>query len=228
MENNNVENRINEIYDDIAAEVTEKVKTDLAGKVTVIPTGYSPERDAVSIIQEYNEAKDRIEKEMKYNEDTYKDSVVKIRNADLRYDLQDLQETTVKRLADVTVKAEKDYADKIEKLQKSDAYKDSKAECFQILGLLKDSDIPVEKVLEFISPLIETHDVKSLEVCEILLAKNATAKYAIGAAKDEIRAASEHVELNTMLDTMCRHVTEGYDGLDYFNYIYMYSKDQEM
>ena len=225
MENSNVENTINEIYDNIATEVAEQVKTDLTGRVTIIPTGYNPEQDVVGIVQQYNVEKDKIEKEVEYNNSTFKEEVAKIKNYELRLDLQDLKEDTLKKLADVTVKAEKDYTDKIAKLQKSAEYKDAKNEAFQLISLLKDSEVPIPKLMEIMSPLIETHDVKSLEVCEILLGKNATAKYAINSAIGEIRSASEHAELNNMITTMSKHITDGSEGLDYFNYMYMYSKE---
>ena len=225
MESNKIENQINEMYDSIANEVAEKVKTDLTGRVTVIPTGYSPEQDVVAIVQQYNIAKDKIEKEMKYNEETYKTEVVKMKNTELRLDLQDLKEDTLKKLDDVTVKAERSYMDKIERLQKSPEYVTCKNETFQLLSLLKDSEIPVTKLMEIASPLIETHDVKSLEVCEILLQNNATSKYAISSAINEIKSASEHTELNTMIDTMNKYVTTGADNLDYFNYMYTYGKE---
>ena len=226
--NNNVENQINEIYeiyDNIANEVAEKVKTDLTGRVTVIPTGYSPEQDVVGIVQQYNIAKDKIEKEVEYNNSTYKEDVAKIKNYELRLDLQDLKDETLRKLDDVTVKAEKDYTDKIAKLQKSEEYRSAKNETFQLLSLLKDSEIPVTKLMEITSPLIETHDLKALEVCEILLQNNATAKYALGSAINEIKSASEHTELNTMIDTMNKYVTTGADNLDYFNYMYTYGKE---
>lgn len=225
MENNNIENQINEIYDSIATEVAEKVKTDLTGRVTVIPTGYSPEKDVVGIIQQYNEQRDKIAKEVEYNNSTYKEDVAKIKNYEAKLDLQDLKEETLRKLTDVTVKAEKDYMDKITKLQKSQEYREAKAEAFQLLSLLKDSEIPVTKLMEIASPLIETHDLKSLEICEILLQNNSTAKYAINTAMNEIKSASEHVELNTMISTMTKHITDGSEGLDYFNYMYMYSKE---
>ena len=117
MENNNVENQINELYDSISKEVAEQVKSDLNGRVTVIPNEYSPERDVVGIVQQYNEAKDKIAKEVEHTNNTYREDVAKVKNYELRLDLQDLQEDTLKRLADVTVKAEKDYTDKITKLQ---------------------------------------------------------------------------------------------------------------
>ena len=225
MESNKIENQINDIYSNIAKDVAEQVKNDLAGKVTVIPTGYSPEKDVVGIVQQYNIAKDKIEKEVEYNNSTYKEDVAKIKNYELRLDLQDLQENTLKELANVTIKAEKDYTDRIAKLQKSPDYKEAKNEAFQLLSLIKGSEIPVTKLMEIASPLIETHDVKALEVCEILLQNNATAKYAINAAIGEIKSASEHVELNTMIDTMNKYVTTGADNLDYFNYMYTYGKE---
>ena len=225
MDNNNVQNQINELYENISKEVAEQVKDDLTGRVTIIPTGYSPEHDVVGIVQQYNEQRDKINKEVEYNNSTYKEDVAKIKNYELRLDLQDLKDETLRKLDDVTVKAEKNYMDKIAKLQKSQEYKEAKNEAFQLVSLLKDSEIPVTKLMEIASPLIETHDLKALEVCEILLQNNATSKYAISSAINEIRSASEHTELNTMITTMNKYVTTGADNLDYFNYMYTYGKE---
>lgn len=225
-QNNHVENQVNELYENIKIEVVEAVKADLTAQGnTVIPAGYSPEKEAVAIVQKYNELKDKIAKEAEYNQSTYKEDVAKMKNLDLHYDLKDAQEQAIAELESILVKSSKDYADKIARMQNSPEYKEAKNEAFQLLSLLKDAEIPVNKLMEIASPLIETHDLKSLEICQILLAKNATASYAINAAMEEIKSASQNAELTNMIDCLSRHVTSNYDGLDYFNYMYNWSKE---
>lgn len=227
MENNNVENQVNEIYENIKTEVAQQVKKDLAENgATVIPTGYDPGKDIVGIVNQYNKTKDKIEQEMEYNKNTYKDDVLKVKNYNLRLDLQDEQRDAIKAIEYVYEKATKVYEDKITRMQNSPEYKEAKNESFQLLSLLKDADIPVTKLMEIASPLIEAHDLKSLEICQILLAKNATANYAMEAVMDEIKVAKENPELLQMMDVMTRYVQDGRDNLPYFMYMSQYGGDE--
>lgn len=227
MENNNVENQVNEIYDNIKTEVAKQVQEELLNKgATVIPNDYDPGKDIIGIVNQYNKMKDQIKQEMEYNEKTYRDDVLKMKNYNLKLDLEDEQRDAIKAIDYVYEKATKVYEDKIARMQNSPEYKEAKNESFQLLSLLKDCEIPVNKLMEIASPLIEAHDVKSLEVCQILLTKNATANYAMKTVIDEIKTAKKNPELLQMMDVMTQYIRDGKDNLPYFIYMNQYGGDK--
>ena len=91
-----------------------------------------------------------------------------------------------------------------------------------MLNLLKDCEIPTNKLLEIIDPLVEASDVKALEIAQILLQKNNMASYAIDSAIKGINDMATNGDLVSMINTMRDYVTTGNDGLSYFAYMNRY------
>lgn len=221
--NNEVNNEINNTFEQIKAEISQQVMTELASKnIDVIAKDYDSGAEVAKLINSYNATINNIEAQIDHNNEQYKESVARVKNYELHLDKQDLKQDTINKLDSILVKQQMAYEQQVRDKQADPLYKEAKTEAFSILNLLKDCEIPTNKLLEIIDPLVEASDVKALEIAQILLQKNNMASYAIDSAIKGIDDMATNGDLVSMINTMRDYVTTGNDGLSYFAYMNRY------
>lgn len=221
--NNEVNEQINNEFDQIKAEISQQVMTELASKgIDVIEKDYNAGAEVARLINSYNATLGDIEAQINKNNEKYKESVARVKNYELHLDKEDLKRETIDKLDSILAKQQIAYEQQIKDKQNSPLYKEAKTEAFSVLNLLKDCDIPTSKLMEILSPMVEASDVKALEIAQILLQKNNMAAYAIDSAIKGINDMATNGDLVTMVNTMRDYVTTGNDGLSYFMYMNRY------
>lgn len=220
---NNINQQIDNTFDQMKAEISQQVMTELASKgVDIIENDYNAGLEVAKLINSYNTTLGNIEAQMDNNNEQYKESVARVKNYELHLDKQDLKKETLDKLDSILEKQQMAYEQEVKEKQADPLYKEAKNEAFSVLNLLKDCDIPVNKLLEIINPMVEASDVKALEIAQILLQKNNMASYAIESAIKGIDDLASNGDLVTMVNTMRDYVSTGNDGLSYFAYMNRY------
>ena len=220
---NNINQQIDNTFDQMKAEISQQVMTELASKgIDVIEKDYNAGAEVAKLINSYNATIEGIETQINANNEQYKESVARVKNYELHLDKQDLKRETIDKLDSILAKQQMAYEQQIKDKQADPLYKEAKNEAFGVLNLLKDCDIPVNKLLEVINPMVEASDTKALEIAQILLQKNNMASYAIESAIKGIDDMATNGDLVTMVNTMRDYVTTGNDGLSYFAYMKRY------
>ena len=221
--NNEVNEQIDNSFDQMKAEISQQVMTELASKgIDVIEKDYNAGAEVAKLINSYNTTINDIENKMDQNNKKYKESVARVENYQLHLDKQDLKRETLDKLGSILAKQQIAYEQQIKDKQADPLYKEAKTEAFSVLNLLKDCDIPTSKLMEILSPMVEASDTKALEIAQILLQKNNMASYAIDSAIKGISDMATNGDLVTMVNTMRDYVTTGNDGLSYFAYMSRY------
>ena len=221
--NNEVNNEINNTFEQIKTEVSQQVMAELAAKnVDVIARDYDAGAEVAKLINSYNATINDIEAQINQNNNQYKESVARVKNYELHLDKQDLKKDIIDKLDSILEKQQMAYEQQVRDKQADPLYKEAKTEAFSVLNLLKDCEIPTNKLIEILSPMVEASDVKALEIAQILLQKNNMASYAIESAIKGIDDMATNGDLVTMVNTMRDYVTTGNDGLSYFAYMSRY------
>ena len=221
--NNEVNEQINNEFDQIKAEISQQVMTELASKgIDIIEKDYNAGAEVAKLINSYNATLGNIEAQMDANNEKYKESVARVKNYELHLDKQDLKRETLDKLDSILAKQQMAYEQQIKEKQADPLYKEAKTEAFSVLNLLKDCEIPTNKLMEILSPLVEASDTKALEIAQILLQKNNMASYAIDSAIKGISDMATNGDLVTMVNTMKDYISTGNDGLSYFAYMARY------
>ena len=221
--NNEVNQQIDNTFDQMKAEISQQVMTELASKgIDIIEKDYNAGAEVAELINSYNATMGDIEAQINANNEQYKESVARVKNYELHLDKQDLKRETLDKLDSILAKQQIAYEQEVKEKQADPLYKEAKTEAFGVLNLLKDCDIPVNKLLEVIDPMVEASDVKALEIAQILLQKNNMASYAIESAIKGIDDMASNGDLITMINTMRDYVSTGNDGLSYFMYMNRY------
>ena len=221
--NNEVNQQIDNTFDQMKAEISQQVMTELASKgIDIIENDYNAGAEVAKLINSYNATMGDIEAQIDQNNEQYKESVARVKNYELHLDKQELKQDTINKLDSILEKNQMAYEQQIKDKQNNPLYKEAKTEAFSVLNLLKDCDIPTSKLMEILSPLVEASDTKALEIAQILLQKNNMASYAIESAIKGIDDMASNSDLTTMISTMRDYVTTGNDGLSYFMYMNRY------
>ena len=221
--NNEVNNEINNTFEQIKTEISQQVMTELASKnIDVIEKDYDAGAEVAKLINSYNATMGDIEAQMEHNNEQYKESVARVKNYELHLDKTDLKQDTIDKLDSILAKQQMAYEQQIRDKQADPLYKEAKTEAFSVLNLLKDCEIPTNKLMEILSPMVEASDVKALEIAQILLQKNNMASYAIDSAIKGISDMATNGDLVTMVNTMKDYISTGNDGLSYFAYMARY------
>lgn len=221
--NNEVNQQIDNTFDQMKAEITQQVMTELASKnIDVISKDYDAGAEVAKLINSYNATLGDIEAQINNNNEQFKESVARVKNYELHLDKQNLKRETIDKLDSILEKQQIAYEQEVKEKQADPLYKEAKNEAFGVLNLLKDCDIPVNKLLEVINPMVEASDTKALEIAQILLQKNNMASYAIESAIKGIDDMATNGDLVTMVNTMKDYVTTNNDGLSYFAYMSRY------
>ena len=221
--NNEVNNEIKNTFEQIKTEISQQVMSELASKnIDVISKDYDAGAEVAKLINSYNATINDIEAQIDNNNEQYKESVARVKNYELHLDKQDLKQDTINKLDSILEKNQMAYEQQVRDKQADPLYKEAKTEAFSVLNLLKDCEIPTNKLLEIIDPLVGASDVKALEIAQILLQKNNMASYAIDSAIKGINDMATNGDLVTMVNTMRDYVSTGNDGLSYFAYMSRY------
>ena len=220
---NNINEQIDNTFNQIKAEVSQQVMAELASKnVDVISRDYDAGAEVFKLINNYNATMENIEAQINANNEQYKESVARVKNYELHLDKTDSKRETIDKLDEILEKQQMVYEQEIKEKQSDPLYKEAKTEVFGLLNLLKDCDIETGKLLEIIDPLVAASDIKALEIAGILLQKNQIAAYAIDSAIKGVSDMAANNDLAAMLSTMNYYVTTGNDGLSYFAYMARY------
>lgn len=220
---NNINQEIDNTFEQMKAEVTQQVMSELASKnVDVIAKDYDAGAEVFKLINAYNATINDIDAQIDQNNQKYKESVARVKNYELHLDKTDLKNETIDKLDEILEKQKIAYEQEIMEKQSDPLYKEAKTEVFGVLNLLKDCDIETSKLLEIIDPLVTASDIKALEIAGILLQKNQMASYAIDSAIKEISDMAANNDLAAMVSTMKNYVSTGADGLSYFAYMARY------
>ena len=223
MENNNINEQIDNTFEQMKAEVTQQVMSELASRnVDVIEKDYDAGAEVAKLINSYNATINDIEAQIDNNNEKYKESVARVKNYELHLDKQDLKRETLDKLDSILEKQQMAYKQQIMEKQSDPMYKEAKNEAFGVLNLLKDCDVPVEKLLEIIDPLVAASDIKALEIAQILLQKNQMASYTIESAIKGISDMAANSDLVDMVNTMKDYISTNNDNLSYFAYMARY------
>ena len=223
MENNNVNEQIDNTFEQIKAEVTQQVMSELASKnVDVISRDYDAGAEVAKLINAYNDTMGDIDAQINANNEQYKESVARVKNYELHLDKTDLKRETIDKLDEILEKQQMAYKEEVKAKQADPLYKEAKTEVFGVLNLLKDCEIETSKLLEIIDPLVQASDIKALEIAGILLQKNNMAAYAIDSAIKSISDMAANNDLAAMVKTMKNYVSTGADGLSYFAWMARY------
>ena len=221
--NNEVNNEINNTFEQIKTEISQQVMSELASKgIDIIENDYNAGAEVAKLINSYNATIGGIETQINANNNQYKESVARVKNYELHLDKQDLKNETLDKLDSILEKQQMAYEQQVRDKQADPLYKEAKTEAFSVLNLLKDCEIPTNKLMEILSPMVEASDVKALEIAQILLQKNNMASYAIDSAIKGINDMATNGDLVNMVNTMRDYVTTGNDGLSYFAYMSRY------
>ena len=223
MENNNINEKIDNSFEQMKAEVTQQVMEELASRnVDIIQKDYDAGAEVFKLINAYNATMENIEAQINANNEQYKESVARVKNYELHLDKQDLKNETLDKLDSILEKQQMVYEQEVKEKQASPQYKEAKTEVFGLLNLLKDCDIEMGKLLEIIDPLVAASDIKALEIAGILLQKNQMAAYAIDSAIKSVSDMAANNDLAAMVKTMKDYVSTGADGLSYFAWMARY------
>ena len=221
--NNEVNEQINNEFDQIKAEISQQVMAELTSKgIDIIENDYNAGAEVAKLINSYNASMGDIEAQINQNNQKYKESVARVKNYELHLDKQDLKKDTLDKLDSILAKQQMAYEQEVKEKQADPLYKEAKTEAFSVLNLLKDCDIPTSKLMEILSPMVDASDTKALEIAQILLQQNNMASYAIDSAIKGINDMATNSDLVTMVNTMRDYVTTGNDGLSYFAYMSRY------
>ena len=220
---NNINEQIDNTFEQIKAEVSQQVMAELASKnVDVISRDYDAGAEVAKLINSYNATIEGIETQIAHNNEQYKESVARVKNYELHLDKTDLKNETLDKLDSILAKQQMAYEQQVRDKQADPLYKEAKTEVFGLLNLLKDCDIETGKLLEIIDPLVAASDIKALEIAGILLQKNQMAAYAIDSAIKSVSDMAANNDLAAMVKTMKDYVSTGADGLSYFAWMARY------
>ena len=224
MENNNINEQIDNTFEQMKVEIAQEVGTILTSKgVDVIPNDYNAGSEVVKLINKYNDTMADIDKQITYNTQTYREDKSRVMNYELKLDRDDLKRDTLAQLDDILVKQKKLHEVEIANKQASPTYKEAKGEMLNVISLLARCDtLPVEQLMDIISPAIETEDLRTLGIIHTLMQNNKVGQYAIESAIKGIEDMAANTELHDMVETMRDYINTGRDGLRYFSYVHKY------
>lgn len=220
---NNINEQIDNSFEQIKVEVSQQVMAELAAKnVDVISRDYDAGAEVFKLINAYNAAMGDIEAQINANNEQYKESVARVKNYELHLDKTDLKNETIDKLEDILEKQKIAYEQEIKEKQSDPLYKEAKTEAFGVLNLLKDCEIPTEQLMQILSPLTEASDIKALSIAHTLLQKNKMASYIVDSAIEGVNNMATNSDLASMVNCMKDYVSTGNDGLSYFAYMARY------
>lgn len=218
-----INKQIDNTFETMKAEIAQEVGVILASKgVEIIEDGYDAGKSVVNLINDYNDKMTTIELQLKHNSEIYKEDKARIENYQLHLDKQDLKRDTLAELDNIVKKQEYLHEQQVKNKQSDPNYHQAKGEMLNVLSLLAKCDIPVEQLMDILSPSIEAEDTRTLRIAHTLLQSNKTASYAIERAISGVEDMKANNDLVQMVGTMKDYINTGNDGLGYYAWINRY------
>ena len=219
----NLNQEIDNTFEAMKAEIAQEVGTILASKgVEIIETDYNAGKAVTNLMQRYNEQMDKIEQQIKYNSETFREDKARMENYQLHLDRQDLKRDTLAELDNIVKRQEYLHEQQVKDKQADPNYHQAKGEMLNVLSLLSKCDIEIDLLMDILSPAINAEDTRTLRVVGTLLQSNKTASYAIESALRGIEDMRANNDLVQMTDTMKDYINTGNDGLGYHAWINRY------
>lgn len=176
-------------YEGIRADIYADVKALLEKKgSTVLNKNFNAGREVTKLVEKAEKLKEEANNNIKHVKATYSESVaaskVNVLNYNLRMDLKDI----VEELGTIKDRDAKFKDAELKKAQADKHYKEARNEAYQMLGLLKDvQELPDDVLADFINPMVEAMDIKSLTVAELIMGQDTINGKKIAIAKEGIQ-----------------------------------------
>ena len=177
MENVNVNNTDMEFNEEeVRASLQAELMQELETKnIRVIPNHYSWQEHVLDIVEEYDKAKAKYDKEVAYNKDRYSEHVATEMNRHLANDFNLEVDDLYRKLDDIQETDKRWKMHEIEKIQQSEEYQTQKAIAFQEIGYLKGiRQVPTDLLQDIVNPIISAYDVRSLRIMSVMLGNEQT------------------------------------------------------
>ena len=217
MEQQTNQQQIDTIFNDIENQTKQEVHKELQEKgYLVLKADFNAGKEIVKVVDKFEQDIKDIDEKIAYNLKTYSAEKCKVDNYLLGAEKIDLQTEAIEKIDFIVEKNQERYAKDIQSKQEAKEYKEAKMEALQMLGLLKDVDIPSSKLLEILEPVIKVQDIKTLELAGILLQGNHSNAYAIESTIQQIESAKANRELFNIAHTMKDYIRNGQDTLSVF------------
>lgn len=218
-----INGQMDNTFEAMKSEIAQEVGTILASKgIEVIEAGFNAGKSVVNLMEKYNEEMDAIEMKIKKNTETYREDKARIENYQLRLDLQDLKRESLEELDNIVRKQEYLHEQEVKQKQADPMYHQAKGEMLNVLSLLAKCSIPVEQLMDILSPAIEAEDTRTLGIVHTLLQDNKTASYTVERAIEGIADIRANNDLVQMTEIMKDYITTGNDGLGYYAWLSRY------
>ena len=217
MEQNNNQQQIDTIFDTMEQQTKEEVHKELQEKgYLVLKADFNAGKEIVKVVDKFEQDIQALDEKIAYNLKTYSAEKCKVDNYLLMQDKIDCQTEAIEKIDFIVEKNQERYAKDIATKQSTKEYKEAKMEALQMLGLLKDVDIPNSKLIEILKVVIEVQDIKTLELAGILLQGNKSNAYAIESVIQQIESAKMNRELYNIASTMKDYIRNQQDTLSVF------------
>ena len=169
MEQVNASTEFNE--SEARAKIQEEVMQELKGKgATVIPNHYDYGEHILSLVDKYDKLKAQYDKDVKHNNDRYKDNVAQEMNRHLKNDFELEKADILRQLNDVEATDLRWREHNIMKMQQEESYLIAKDVAFMELNYLKGvKDIPSDLLTDIISSCVNAYDTRSLYIMSTML-----------------------------------------------------------
>ena len=218
-----INGQIDNTFEAMKSEIAQEVGVILASKgIEVIEDNFSAGKSVVNLMEKYNKQMDTIEMKIKKNTETYREDKARIENYQLHLDRQDLKRETLEELDNIVRKQEYVHEQEVKQKQADPMYHQAKGEMLNVLSLLAKCTIPVEQLMDILSPAIEAEDIRTLGIVHTLLQENKTASYTVERAIEGIADIQANNDLVQMTETMKDYITTGNDGLGYYAWLNRY------
>ena len=218
-----INGQMDNTFEAMKSEIAQEVGTILASKgIEVIESGFNAGKSVVNLMEKYNKEMDTIEMKIKKNTETYREDKARIENYQLHLDRQDLKRETLEELDNIVRKQEYVHEQEVNQKQADPMYHQAKGEMLNVLSLLAKCTIPVEQLMDILSPAIEAEDTRTLGIVHTLLQDNKTASYTVERAIEGIADIRANNDLVQMTETMKDYITTGNDGLGYYAWLNRY------
>ena len=169
MEQVNASTEFNE--SEARAKIQEEVMQELKEKgATVIPNHYDYGEHILSLVDKYDKLKAQYDKDVKHNNDRYKDNVAQEMNRHLKNDFELEKADILRQLNDVEATDLRWREHNIMKMQQEESYLIAKDVAFMELNYLKGvKDIPSDLLTDIISSCVNAYDTRSLYIMSTML-----------------------------------------------------------
>lgn len=174
MEQVNASTEFNE--SEARAKIQEEVMQELKEKgATIVPNFYDFGEHILDLVDKYDKLKAQYDKDVKHNNDRYKDNVAQEMNRHLKNDFELEKADILRQLNDVEATDLRWREHNIMKMQQEESYLIAKDVAFMELNYLKGvKDIPSDLLTDIISSCVNAYDTRSLYIMSTMLGGNSS------------------------------------------------------